>query len=321
VLAVSCFVFFRSFYAAQLSGYAGEILAALIGVIFTATVMTMLLTFQSRGEEIKERNVEIFRAKLTLYKEFVESVLRIVEDGKVDKAEVAELRQWFFRLSLVAGRDVLEKVGRFIDQLEFCPVLSLDLMPQGKLQEWEERDQEFCSWHLVIEKLRDDIGVAAEIPAKDLVKMSSAVPRHTIGEAEFRSRLLSTLGASAAQAFDRLQETTKPHRIRQVWQTHGCVFRGTAAGCGPVGLLRIQADGVVAFSWFEESKTGLGEGSLRDYWQRLADCVPGSSVSGKDAWRIGDRSLSVTDLTPHTEVLVATMVDLLTRMAAAKTHA
>lgn len=111
IFMLSILTFNILFDASSPDDYPRELLAALIGTIMAAVVTTLLLNQQSVGEELKERNVEVFRKKIAAYETFIDRALLHAEDGHSDD-EVRELRRAIYSMSLVSGADT---VGVLID--------------------------------------------------------------------------------------------------------------------------------------------------------------------------------------------------------------
>ena len=64
----------------------------IIGTIVTAVITLLLLNGQSDKEEEKERNAKVFEEKLAIYKEFLNTLCRIVKDGEITDEEFVELQ-------------------------------------------------------------------------------------------------------------------------------------------------------------------------------------------------------------------------------------
>ena len=94
--------------------YYREIIAALIGTILAAVITTMLLSSQTRGEELKERNVEVFRKKVDAYESFLDQALKFTEDWELSDEEVFALRRSLYRLSLFSSERTISTVTEFI---------------------------------------------------------------------------------------------------------------------------------------------------------------------------------------------------------------
>src|SRR5687767_8988330 len=101
VIFLTTFVTFNILFdAASRQNYFKEILAALIGTILAAVVTTMLLKSQTRGQELKERNVEVFRSKLRVYDQFISRAVDALNDEKLAPGEVRELKKLAYQISL-----------------------------------------------------------------------------------------------------------------------------------------------------------------------------------------------------------------------------
>ena len=73
----------------------GRIMAAILGVVITATITQVLLQGQTQKEGTLKRSSKIFEEKLKIYQNF----LKAVKDGKLTDSEKMELQ---FQTSLVA---------------------------------------------------------------------------------------------------------------------------------------------------------------------------------------------------------------------------
>jgi len=160
---VSVYLFFKSFFDVHVEGYSLEIVAALLGSVFTAIITGALLFQQSRSEEVRERNVEVFRVKIRLYEQLIEVVDRVLKDGKVTAAELNELHSWYNKLYMVAGEPALEAMGEFFAQLKRWPVASYGRMTPGQTKNFEnagKKEEDFLIFADVLDAIRADIGVA-----------------------------------------------------------------------------------------------------------------------------------------------------------------
>ena len=77
----------------------GRIMAAILGVVITATITQVLLQGQTQKEGTLKRNSKIFEEKLKIYQNFLNSLYKAVKDGKLTDSEKMELQ---FQTSLVA---------------------------------------------------------------------------------------------------------------------------------------------------------------------------------------------------------------------------
>lgn len=77
----------------------GRLMAAILGVVITATITQILLEGQTQKEETLKRSSKIFEEKLKIYQNFLNSLYKAVKDGKLTDSEKMELQ---FQTSLVA---------------------------------------------------------------------------------------------------------------------------------------------------------------------------------------------------------------------------
>ena len=142
VMAVSTFFFFKGFFDHDLDGYTVEILAALLGSIFTVMITMLLIRHQGTIERSLQtaatsKNI-VFDRKLELFKEFISVYTNSAADGKLQESELAKLEELALTISLFTrdvpigfGREDLgEEICRFVLQLELFghkigPLLSI----------------------------------------------------------------------------------------------------------------------------------------------------------------------------------------------------
>lgn len=77
----------------------GRIMAAILGVVITATITQVLLQGQTQKEGTLKRDSKIFEEKLKIYQNFLNTLYKAVEDGELTEKEKMELQ---FQTSLVA---------------------------------------------------------------------------------------------------------------------------------------------------------------------------------------------------------------------------
>lgn len=76
-----------------------RIMAAILGVVITATITQVLLQGQTQKEGTLKRDSKIFEEKLKIYQTFLNTLYKAVEDNKLTEKEKTELQ---FQTSLVA---------------------------------------------------------------------------------------------------------------------------------------------------------------------------------------------------------------------------
>lgn len=73
-----------------------QIIAVFLSVLFTAIVTNTLLSYQSRSEEDKDKNVKIHENKVKSYSKFMRSLWNVLDDGKVTSEEIKTIRSKLF---------------------------------------------------------------------------------------------------------------------------------------------------------------------------------------------------------------------------------
>lgn len=95
---------FNMIYAHELPMMVEQINNATIGVILTAIITVFLLDQQTRTEEETQKSGEVFAQKLQIYKDFLEKLHKILQDGEVTidrENNVDELSELISSLALL----------------------------------------------------------------------------------------------------------------------------------------------------------------------------------------------------------------------------
>ncbi|MBO5540771.1 MAG: hypothetical protein J5980_07500 [Muribaculaceae bacterium] len=80
-------------------GVGPNMMTAFLGVFLSALVTLLLLRGQTKAEESKDRNSQVFKEKLRIYQDFLETLNVVLEDGVVTPEEALKLK---FKISLMA---------------------------------------------------------------------------------------------------------------------------------------------------------------------------------------------------------------------------
>ncbi|ESY55573.1 MULTISPECIES: hypothetical protein [unclassified Mesorhizobium] len=113
IALVSFLIFYMLFQASVSNDYFREIIAALIATILTVTITTVLLKHQTAGEEIKERNVELFKRRVEAYDGFIEIAILAEQDGNFDEAEAQNMRRKIYNMALLCSSDTLDLIAKY----------------------------------------------------------------------------------------------------------------------------------------------------------------------------------------------------------------
>jgi len=76
-----------------------NMITAFLGVFMSGVVTLVLLRGQTKAEESKDRNSQVFKEKLKIYQDFLETLNAVLEDGVVTPEEALKLK---FKISLMA---------------------------------------------------------------------------------------------------------------------------------------------------------------------------------------------------------------------------
>jgi hypothetical protein len=110
---------FRYFYG--ISGdfpFSQELLLVFIGAIATVLITALLLNQQTELELRKEGQVLLLDQKAAVYTAVIEHVGEIVEKGRLDKAELYELRVLNHRLAMIASAGVISQFREVLSRLD-----------------------------------------------------------------------------------------------------------------------------------------------------------------------------------------------------------
>jgi len=80
-------------------GVGPNMMTAFLGVFLSALVTLLLLRGQTKAEEVKDRNSQVFKEKLKIYQDFLETLNSVLEDGVVTPEEALKLK---FKISMMA---------------------------------------------------------------------------------------------------------------------------------------------------------------------------------------------------------------------------
>ncbi len=110
---------FRYFYGISADfPFSQELLLVFIGAIATVLITALLLNRQTELELRKEGQVLLLDQKAAVYTAVIEHVGEIVEKGRMDKAELYELRVLNHRLAMIASAGVIAQFREVLARLD-----------------------------------------------------------------------------------------------------------------------------------------------------------------------------------------------------------
>ena len=114
------FITFKNIFSQTQGGdYFQEVIAALIGTLLTVIITFILLGQQTKTEELKEQNVEVFKKRISRYEEMIQLLVDVREDGKVDEEEVRRLVKATYKLALVSSEETIFTLSQHIEKIVF----------------------------------------------------------------------------------------------------------------------------------------------------------------------------------------------------------
>ena len=213
--------------------FPARLMAAILGVVITATITVVLLDGQSKKEQTAKRNSKVFEEKLKIYQNFLSTLYDVVKDRKLTEEEKLQLE---FQTSLVAMHckpKSLNLVSAAVRNVisSFCPSNEKEKQKsQGNIPLLE-------SLLGVVEALRIDLyGVDKEKDAEknddDLSKMlfSSAIKTNTINN--FQKAYVETADEDDAESNDTWSQAVKK------WQSQGWEVKALESEDCPLQITR-----------------------------------------------------------------------------------
>ena len=95
-----------------------ESYAAIIGVVLTAIITFFLFKGQTSSEVKREKEAKVYEEKLQIYKEFLNCLCDIIQDGKITEEEKVKLKFQAASISMhtdsVKTKEISEHVCRII---------------------------------------------------------------------------------------------------------------------------------------------------------------------------------------------------------------
>lgn len=121
IVAIFAIIYFsfRIIYSHELTKFTEELANALLGAIATALITYLLITRQFQSEELKERNVEVFKKKADNFINFIDELWEKWSDFTIDPEEVEKIRKRFYKTVYVyLSKDGLQEVADALSELK-----------------------------------------------------------------------------------------------------------------------------------------------------------------------------------------------------------
>ena len=212
--------------------FPARLMAAILGVVITATITVVLLDGQSKKEQTAKRNSKVFEEKLKIYQDFLTTLYDVVKDRKLTEDEKLQLE---FKTSLVAMHckpQNLDSVSAAVRKVisSFCPSDEKKQNSQGNIPLLK-------SLLDVVEALKIDLyNIDTEKDGKkddnDLDKMlfSSAIKTNTINN--FQKAYVETADKEETESLDTWSQAIKK------WQSKGWTVKALESEDDPLLITR-----------------------------------------------------------------------------------
>jgi len=150
VVYASAFLTFEYLFKSTHGGtYYQNVIVALLGTILTVVITSILLTEQSRSEEVKERHVEVFSKMVDRYERMTSLLLRYEESDQPDETLRREICEAFYDMSLFCSPRTLDITARFLQQQ----------LEAGSAPEQPQQRRQQVSLFEVVSRFREDMGM------------------------------------------------------------------------------------------------------------------------------------------------------------------
>ena len=228
--------------------FPARLMAAILGVVITATITVVLLDGQSKKEQTAKRNSKVFEEKLKIYQNFLSTLYDVVKDRKLTEEEKLQLE---FQTSLVAMHckpKSLNLVSAAVRNVisSFCPSNEKEKQKsQGNIPLLE-------SLLSVVEALRIDLyGVDKEKDAEknddDLNKMlfSSEIKDKTIKN--FKEAYKETADSDEVEPLETWEQAVKK------WQDAGWIVKSMESEDCPLQITRNDGNpGMIDMGFYDQ---------------------------------------------------------------------
>ena len=227
--------------------FPARLMAAILGVVITATITVVLLDGQSKKEQTAKRNSKVFEEKLKIYQNFLSTLYDVVKDRKLTEEEKLQLE---FQTSLVAMHckpKSLNLVSAAVRNVisSFCPSNEKEKQKsQGNIPLLE-------SLLGVVEALKIDLyGVDKEKDAEknddDLNKMlfSSEIKDKTIKN--FKEAYKETADSDEVEPLETWEQAVKK------WQDAGWIVKSMESEDCPLQITRNDGNpGIIDMGFYD----------------------------------------------------------------------
>jgi hypothetical protein len=169
VISTSIFIFSRTLFHADLSEFAKEFTAAILGALITVFITAILLKSQTVNNIQHDKNIGVFHTKLEMYTQFCEFLNKMISNDKMSDIEQNELQFWAMKLTLLSGREVSDCLDKFFMQAHHYRVFLYESLDNEQKKEFRPKNKkntntqpsqlpEFITIGELLSHLKHDLG-------------------------------------------------------------------------------------------------------------------------------------------------------------------
>ena len=137
-LIIIAFILFHYIFTLKLSSFTFEIIAAVLGTVFTVATMTLILKVQYKEEEKREYTSIVFTTKIKIYEELLELIFSMDDDNKIEEEEITKIENKIGEACLVANGKLVSMLSLFILQLKIYGCMYARSMDKKQVEHFIE---------------------------------------------------------------------------------------------------------------------------------------------------------------------------------------
>ncbi|MBN1182678.1 MAG: hypothetical protein JXB49_10350 [Bacteroidales bacterium] len=138
IFCIVGFLFLREFFDKDLDNFSIEILAAVLGSVFTVAAMTVVIKMQARQETEKEFSARLFERKIQVYDEFLAMLFQLDDDNVLSEDEIQDIENKIGEIALVANSRLVSVLSQFMLQIKIYGCVYPRSMNEKQIQHFIE---------------------------------------------------------------------------------------------------------------------------------------------------------------------------------------
>ena len=183
VLCVASGFMAHKFYELNLSNLTKEFISAAIGGILVLASITVTIHYQTVQETKKEFMTRLFEKKIDLYKEFLDAMFEVDDDGVIDREEICNLENLLGTLALISRESLVVLLSRFMIQLKLYGTLYFRSMTPKQINHFIENFKDTKYPLYISEEQLKDAGVElGKTSNEEIVRAVWLTPDNVVDE-------------------------------------------------------------------------------------------------------------------------------------------